>query len=137
MSHSLQARVVDDEVIIAETLATILRMSGFSASAFNNPEAAVSSAQFDAPDLLISDVVMPQFSGVELAIRIKGLHPACKVLLFSGQAQTANLLRIARDQGHDFHLLAKPVHPKELLRQIGKQDARWISEDPVSGSRIK
>jgi DNA-binding NtrC family response regulator len=118
-------------------LATILRMSGFSASAFNNPEAAVGAARFDPPDLLISDVVMPRLSPVELAIRIKGLHPGCKILLFSGQAQTAYLLRSAREQGHDFHLLAKPVHPKELLRQIGKQDARWISEDPASGSRIR
>ena len=119
--------VVDDEVVIAETLTTILRINGFSATAFNNPELAVQAARLDPPDLLISDVVMPQLSGVELAIQIRALHPECKILLFSGQAQTANLLRAARELGHDFHLLAKPVHPKDLLRQIGEQNASWTS----------
>jgi YesN/AraC family two-component response regulator len=43
----------------------------------------MSAAQADIPDLLISDVVMPDLSGVDLAIQMKVRHPACKVLLFS------------------------------------------------------
>lgn len=117
--------VVDDEVVIADTLTAILRMSGFSAQAFNDPEEALKAAAIQCPDLLISDVVMPQASGVELGIRIRALCPQSKVLLFSGQAQTANLLQAAREQGHDFCLLSKPVHPRDLLSQIAKQDARW------------
>ena len=74
------------------------------------------------PDLLISDVVMPQLSGIDLAIRVKEQCPACKVLLFSGQAQTADLLEVARIQGHDFELLAKPIHPADLLARIKDED---------------
>jgi len=68
--------------------------------------------------LLISDVMMPEMSGIELALRIRESCPDCKVLLFSGQAATANLLEKARADGHDFELLSKPVHPSDLLAKI-------------------
>ena len=110
--------VVDDEQVIALTLATILNNSGFIATAFFGPMEALSAAQTNAPDLLISDVVMPGLSGVELAIQLRSFCPDCKILLFSGQAATADLLKAARDQGHDFTLLSKPVHPTDLLGAI-------------------
>ena len=110
--------VVDDERVIALTLATILNQSGFIARAFFGPMEALSAARTDAPDLLISDVVMPGLSGIELAIEIRSFCPDCRVLLFSGQAATADLLTTARDEGHDFTLLAKPIHPTDLLSAI-------------------
>jgi len=111
--------VVDDELVIASTLAAILRMSGYSARFFTRPLEALTAAQSEAPDLLISDVLMPDLSGVDLAIRMRAQHPKCKILLFSGQAATLDLLEDARNQGHDFQLLLKPVHPSELLFEIG------------------
>ncbi len=114
----LRIVVVDDERVIAETLATILRQSGFFATFFTDPWEALLFARSDAPDLLISDVMMPQLSGIDLAIRMKEQCPKCKILLFSGCADTVDLLGAAREQGHNFHLLSKPVHPTELLRAI-------------------
>jgi len=67
------------------------------------------------PELVISDVMMPGMNGVEMAVLIRDRHPACKILLFSGQAATPELLEGVRRRGYDFELLAKPVHPKELL----------------------
>ena len=112
--------VVDDEKVIASTLAAILQMNGFAAKFFVHPLEALEAVKNENPDLVISDVMMPELSGVELAIRVKHSSPACKVLLFSGQAATADLLLQAREQGHDFQLLTKPVHPTELLSQVGK-----------------
>jgi CheY-like chemotaxis protein len=110
--------VVDDESVIAHTLATILKQSGFAATAFTNPLEALERAQIEPPDLVVSDVVMPEMSGVDLAVKLKRLSPDCKVLLFSGQAATADLLASARMDGHDFTLLSKPVHPTDLLHAI-------------------
>jgi DNA-binding NtrC family response regulator len=110
--------VVDDERLIAETLSLILSRNGFSASFFVDPVAALQASRFDTPDLVISDVMMPQMSGVDFAIQVTALCPACKILLFSGQAGTVDMLHAAREQGYDFHLLAKPVHPADLLRKI-------------------
>jgi CheY-like chemotaxis protein len=112
--------VVDDEPVIASTLAAILQMNGFSAKFFTCPLEALTAARSKAPDLLISDVVMPGISGVELAIRMSAQYPTCKILLFSGQAATVDLLEDARAQGHQFDLLLKPVPPTELLSELGR-----------------
>jgi DNA-binding response OmpR family regulator len=110
--------VVDDERTIASTLATILKVNGYDAQYFTNPLDALQHARTAPPDLLITDVLMPEMSGVDLAVRFKEECPTCKVLLFSGQAQTIDLLEAARAQGHDFQLLTKPVHPTDLLARI-------------------
>ena len=112
--------VVDDEEVIATSLAIILRQMGFETKPFTDPLAALKASEAETPDLLISDVVMPGLSGIDLAIQLKKRCPNCKVLLFSGQAATASMLDDARASGHDFVLLFKPVHPKDLLREIRK-----------------
>ena len=81
-------------------------------------ETALIAVEADCPDLIISDVVMPGMSGVNLAILVKERYPDCKVLLFSGNAAMADLLATARGQGHDFELLTKPVHPADLLAKL-------------------
>jgi DNA-binding NtrC family response regulator len=110
--------VVDDEFIIASTLATILQRNGFDAVFFTEPLAVLPAARQQAPELLITDVMMPALSGIDLAIALKQEFPNCKVLLFSGQAATANLLEEARLKGHDFEMLSKPIHPTEFLKKI-------------------
>ena len=112
--------VVDDEPLIASTLAAILQMNGFSAKFFTSPREALNAARLKAPDLVISDVAMPGISGIDLAIQMRAQYPTCKILLFSGQAATMDLLEDARAQGHDFDLLLKPVPPAELLFEVGR-----------------
>ena len=113
-----KALVVDDEHVIADTLAIILNKAGFDASAIYTGGGAVESARENRPDLVISDVFMPDMNGVEAAIQIRQMLPACKILLFSGKAETADLLEDARSRGYQFDLLAKPVHPQDLLAKI-------------------
>jgi CheY-like chemotaxis protein len=111
--------VVDDEKVIAETLAMILRQAGFAAFAFQDPIKALDAAEVTSPpSLLIADIVMPGMSGIELAIHFRQSYPHCKVLLFSGQAATADLLDAARRQGYDFEVLAKPIHPADLIARL-------------------
>jgi DNA-binding NtrC family response regulator len=113
--------VVDDEEIIATTLAMILRNYGFDAIPFSQPLKALEASRSQSPDLLISDVAMPDINGIELAIQLLKICPECKVLLFSGQANTQSLLESARDNGNDFEIISKPVHPTDLLRRIRDQ----------------
>jgi DNA-binding NtrC family response regulator len=122
-SKPLRVFVVDDEFIIASTLALILRHKGFEALSFHSPIDAFEAARAQAPDLLISDVIMPQFSGIELAIRIQKQCPNCRVLLFSGQAATVDLLHNAIEAGHRFDIMSKPVHPTDLLKRIAEATA--------------
>ena len=110
--------VVDDERVIADTLSTILNQNGFDASAVYSGISAVDRAREMRPELVISDVIMQDMNGIEAAIRIREILPGCKILLFSGQAATADLLERARAQGHEFEILAKPVHPQDLLAKL-------------------
>ncbi len=110
--------VVDDEHIIANTLSIILNTSGFEARAVYSGEAAVQAFGSFQPDVVISDVVMTGMSGIETAIVFRTQRPSCKILLFSGQAVTADLLHDAREQGHHFEIMAKPVHPFDLLAKL-------------------
>ena len=118
MSKKRKVLVVDDERVIADTLAIILNKSGFDASAVYSGSGAVDSARSAPPDLIISDVIMEDMNGIEAAIEIRKFLPQCKILLFSGQAATADLLEQARKKGHEFEILAKPVHPQDLLARI-------------------
>ncbi len=72
------------------------------------------ASQSEAPDLLISDIMMPFLSGIELATQVKEICPNCKVLLVSGQVLTGDSLK----NGQRFEFLSKPVHPLEMLRKI-------------------
>jgi len=110
--------VVDDEHLIADTLATILSESGFSAVAAYSGEQAVEAARSLQPDIVLTDVLMPKMSGVELGIQLRSEFPEARVLLFSGQAATSELMRKAHADGHDFELFPKPIHPEELIARL-------------------
>jgi CheY-like chemotaxis protein len=112
--------VVDDEHVIASTLAAILRMHGYSATYFTCAVEALAAARSRTPDLLISVVAMPGSSGIDLAIQMRAQYPTCKILPFSGQAATFDLLEHARAQGHHFDSLLKPVPTTDLLFEVGK-----------------
>src|SRR5580692_5006063 len=94
--------VADDEPVIADTLAMILNQSGFDARAVYSGEKALELAATFQPDMLISDVIMADLNGIDAAIRIRALIPGIKILVFSGQAATADQLEKARDEGYVF-----------------------------------
>ena len=110
--------VADDEQVIADTLVMILNQSGFDARAVYSGEKAVEVAATFKPDMLISDVIMADLTGIDAAIRMRALLPRIKILLFSGQAATADLLEKARAKGYEFEILAKPVYPQDLLAKL-------------------
>jgi FixJ family two-component response regulator len=111
--------VVDDEPAIGETLATILKVSGFAAKPFlNGLDALAEIASTSCPALVLTDINMPHMSGIDLGIRVKELCPRSKVVLFSGRLCPPNLLEIARQAGYDFPIIAKPIHPTKLIEEV-------------------
>jgi DNA-binding response OmpR family regulator len=111
--------VVDDDRLVADTLTIIFDRAGYCALTAYDAKGALEITRSIRPDILVSDVDMPLMSGVDLAMALQKALPACQVLLFSGHATLADLAR-ARDAGHDFPLLTKPVHPVELLKSVRK-----------------
>ncbi len=118
--HRPLVLVVDDERVIADTLSVILSKSGFLTMTAYDGVSALELAEAAPPDLIISDVMMPGMTGIELAITVTQTIPGCKILLFSGQAATVDLLEEARDGGYNFTTLTKPVYPTDMLRRISE-----------------
>jgi DNA-binding response OmpR family regulator len=112
--------VVDDECAIADSLSEILKRSGYDTMTAYDGGSGLDAALLRPPDLLITDVVLPGMSGIELAITMRRVYPDCKVILFSGNAATSSMLETATRAGHNFLLLNKPVHPTEMLSRVSE-----------------
>lgn len=63
--------MVDDEHLIAQTLAIVLEQEGLKAIAFASPLDAIATARECPPDLLVSDIDMPEMNGADLALRLR------------------------------------------------------------------
>ncbi len=115
--------VVDDEPIIADTLVNILRGEGHEALGVSDGTSAIRWAQMFHPDAIVADVVMPGMNGIEAAKAILKMLPECRIILFSGQTASLDLLEQARIQGYSFEVLAKPVNPDVLLAALDHPSA--------------
>lgn len=114
--------IVDDERLIADTCAQILEGAGFDVRAAYEGWTALEIASKFRPDYLLTDVLMPRMNGVELAIAISKMLPSAKILLFSGQAGVSEILLRGQEQGYEFELLAKPIHPRQLIEHFVSED---------------
>jgi DNA-binding NtrC family response regulator len=107
--------IVDDEAAIADTLAMIFKSQRYEVLVAYSAEEAIETIAEWQPDLAILDVVLPNMNGIDLAITTKVNYPSCRVLLFSGNSNTGQLLEEAARKGYTFEILAKPVHPELML----------------------
>ena len=110
--------VVDDENLIADSVAQILNRNGYDAEARYSGAEAVEYLNRHCPDIIVTDVILPDFDGVQLAIAVRSRCPRTRIVLFSGNAATAHLLDDALTDGYLFELLPKPVHPMQLLKAL-------------------
>lgn len=116
--ESSRIMVVDDERCIADTLAAIFQGSGYTATAYYDGKSAFDACIASAPHFLITDVSMPGMSGLELAILMRQQCPSCKILLFSGLSVSFDLVEGAKQDGHHFEILEKPIAPALLLKMV-------------------
>lgn len=110
--------VADDETVIAETMALILKAHGFEALAVGSGEAAVETAEQFQPDFLISDIRMGEMDGIKAATRVREMYPDCKVVVFSATMVDHETRMRLRALGFDF--LRKPLHPSLLMAHLRK-----------------
>lgn len=110
--------IVDDEKLLADTTAAILRHAGFDAAIAYDGFEALAAMESLEPDYLLADIMMPAMNGVELAMRVAQKCPATRILLISGQTGISDLLENSRARGYEFPWLAKPVPPGQLIERL-------------------
>jgi len=110
--------VVDDEAPVGRFVQRILTASGYTVlTARHAGEALVVAEKYDAPiQLVLTDVIMPQMSGRELADRLTGTRPEMRVLYMSGY--TDDILDDNAALGSERQLLRKPFTGDALLRKV-------------------
>ena len=122
--------VVDDERVIADTLALILNKSGYIAKVAYSAEEALRLADLQPPDILISDVLLDGTNGIGTAASVANMAPGCRVLLISGQVIPSAMFQEANAVGKRFDVLLKPVHPQKLLSKLEEISGR-AEESPA------
>ncbi len=118
LRNKMRVLVVDDERLIADSLAMILNCSGFDTTAVYSGEEAVETANLMKPHVVISDIAMGKMTGIEAATRIRQAVPGCRIILFSGQAATMDLASHSLADRHHFEILVKPVHPRVFIQRL-------------------
>ena len=112
--------IVDDARGVVESLAAIFSQRGYLTKSARSAEDALRLIVQWVPDFALLDVILPGMDGINLAIAIQEMCPHCKVLLFSGCAETGDLLAQAKSNGHNFEIVAKPVNPRFLLETAAR-----------------
>ena len=120
LQMAIRILVVDDERIIADTLATILRSSGYDCRTAYDGTQALDLVDVFEPNLVISDVAMPNLTGVELYHQLKAKPNAPAVMLLSGNVHVLELLRKEKQSGHRLEVIAKPIPPPQLLATVAQ-----------------
>lgn len=114
-ARSIRVLVVDDECTVADTLALILNRSGHESLAVYSAAEAVEVASSFKPQALLSDVVMPDMNGFELAQYFAENFTDCKLLLMTGHASATELAQTFLPPDYLPNVLTKPILPQTIL----------------------
>jgi DNA-binding NtrC family response regulator len=112
MRATHQVFVVDDEPLIAGTLAAILTECGYDAIFFTDPLEVVANG---SPAFLVSDVTMPGLTGTQLAMEVRKRSPHCRIFLMSALDSIEAERKKAGAKAQEFQLFHKPFHPNDLI----------------------
>ena len=110
--------VVDDDDIFISTMKTLLDLEDFSnAEFFTEPELALEYIKINAPDLIISDFVMPKMNGLEFLSKANDLYPEVSKILLTGYADKENAIRAINEVGL-YKYITKPWENDDLILSV-------------------
>ena len=130
--------VIDDDVIVRETITQILEDLGHVVVIAEDGKAGVAAFRADRPDLVITDIIMPEQEGIQTITEIRRLAPDAKIIAISGGGRIGNtdFLRIARHIGAN-DVIAKPFDPDDLGARVagclGSGGAPPATTSPATG----
>ena len=112
--------VVDVDPVILKLLEVNFEMEGFTVLVARDGEEGIEVARADQPDLIVSDIMMPKVSGLELVTALKGDPSTSEIpiILLSAKAQNADV-RTGLEAGADDYV-TKPFEPLDLVDRVNR-----------------
>ncbi len=114
--------LAEDDGSMREYLSRALERSGYHVTAVDRGTAAVPLLESERFDLLLTDIVMPEMDGIELAQRASAIDPTMRVMFITGFAAVA----LKNGPPLDARVLSKPFHLRDLVAEV---DRMLVSED--------
>lgn len=111
--------VIDDEPLIRSTVVTLLTREGFSVEEASDGEAGLAMCHKHPPDVVVTDIFMPNRDGIEVVMKLKRSYPRTKIIAMTGGGQTRmmEIASAAKLLGAD-HILYKPFESESLLTAV-------------------
>ena len=112
--------VVDDDAAVRDSIAMVLDGVGFQVDQADHGACGMRLLRANAPDLVITDILMPHKEGIETIREIRGVLPQTPIIAISGSAEPrADYLKMAQSFGASA-ILAKPFDPAVLLELVNR-----------------
>jgi DNA-binding response OmpR family regulator len=110
--------VVEDDPVILRLLEVNFELEGFGVILAHDGAEGIELARSDRPDIIVSDIMMPKVSGIELVEALKGdpSTASIPIILLSAKAQTSDL-KSGMDAGADDYV-TKPFEPLDLVDRV-------------------
>lgn len=118
----MRVLVIDDEDILRKTVRRILEAAGHEVMEAENGRIGLSVFRQSPPDVVLTDIVMPDREGIETIIEIRKLAPVTRIVAMSGASQFTDFLHMAHQLGAAA-TLPKPFRQQELLDCIEGRSA--------------
>ncbi|KQU61766.1 response regulator [Sphingomonas sp. Leaf339] len=118
--------LAEDDQVMREYLARALERSGYRVTSVDRGTAAMPLLQTETFDLLLTDIVMPEMDGIELAQRASEIAPTMRVMFITGFAAVTLKAGQAMPNAR---ILSKPFHLRELVMEVD----RLFEQDSANG----
>jgi CheY-like chemotaxis protein len=125
--------VVDDDPVVRRAVARFVASAGYQVIESSSPEQGLAAAERYPIDLMITDLVMPNMTGYELARRISDIRPDVRVIYMSGFAPDELVAERGRTTGPDPIFLQKPFAVDALMPSVFAMLAEDKSRGPAFG----
>jgi DNA-binding NtrC family response regulator len=113
--------VIDDDVIVRETIIQILEDQGYQVVGAEDGRRGLAAFRSERPDLVITDIIMPEKEGIQTITEIRRERPDAKIIAISGGGRIGNtdFLKIAQKLGAT-DIISKPFDPDDFLNRVDR-----------------
>ena len=124
--------LIDDEPEVLDSISEALNLIGFPNKKFTNPEDAINKYNLEDFDVVITDIRMPEMSGIEVLKSIKSHNPAAKVIILTGYSDVNDAIEAVNNGAYAF--FQKPLDTESFMDTLSEIEEELKGIDEIIGN---